>query len=254
MPTLHELVRDQGRLPEQWHLDRAPRDLLRLVLDSKETLGEGAFSVVLPINASRVLKVTTCEASNVILPRLMRQPSPGLPMVFRDFGVVGHVEAVPGAYGDIPLRAYVLERLYPADDLAALRTDICPRGDAMRARSLADARGARAWLAKLVCERRVQDRVPRNADGSSPLHPLVLGLEPVLRNTRFEPLVRSIRRLAHRVQAGEWSFDWSDYSSFRRNVMLSMWGEPILSDPVYRRNQVFWREPYTDHYYGDYWS
>ena len=253
MQTLQDQVRTQGRLPDQWHLDRAPRDLLRLVLDSKETFGAGAFSVVVPINEARVLKVTTCEASNVILPKLMRKPVPGLPIVYRDFGVVGRVSGIEDYYDDIPLRAYVMERLYPAHAFEQLRKDACPRGDHMRARTVSDAKGARAWLGRVVCERPAKYRHQwGESPAAEPTHPLVCRLEASLRNTRLEPLVNSVRRLAPRVQAGEWRFDWDDYGSFERNVMLSMWGEPILSDPVYDRCQTSWREPYWDRY-GD-WS
>ena len=145
-----------------------------------------------------------------------------------------------------------MERLYPAGALMDLSKDPCPRGDHMRARTVADAKGARAWLGRVVCERPDQYLSAWGDTAPAATHPLVSGLEASLRNTRMEPLLGSVRRLAPRVQAGEWRFDWDDYSSFERNVMLSRWGEPILSDPVYARRQTSWREPYWDQY-GD-WS
>jgi hypothetical protein len=238
METLEQAVRQKGALPEQWHLDNAPQELLQMVLASDAKLGEGSFSIVLRLDSARVLKITTCQASNIILPKLTEKPVPGLPLVYQDFGVVGRVAGVESFYEDIPLRAYVMERLYSRADIAALRKDACPRGDAMRARSVGDAKGAVAWLEKRICG----NSLGLHDANEVPL--VVQTLDSLLSATRFQPLVSTVRRLAPRVRAGEWEFDWATYSAFGRNVMLSLWGEPILSDPVYSREQVPWIKPY----------
>ena len=244
MSPLQERVTKERRVPVQWHLDSAPDEMLQVLLDSDGELGRGSFSVVFKIDALQVLKITTCTASNLILPKLCDKAAPGFPLVFKDFGRIGYVDGVEGFYEDIPLHAYLMERLYRSRELLDVWASPCPRGDALRARSVSDADGGLTWLYGVIVE-----KPPFRAEDDEPLpgstvHPLVQKLETALRNTRFQSLVSAAKRLAPRVVAKEWFFDWASRGNFERNVLLSRWGEPILADPVYARDQVPWIKPY----------
>lgn len=221
-------------LPEPWRLSQAPRELRQMLTRSKGELGRGAFSIVLALDNTSVLKLTTCEASSVILPKLVRNPTPGLPLVYRDFGQVGVVEGVEGHYEDIPVCAYVMERLVSIWELDWLRDGPCPRGDAMRASTVEQAKQNYSWVADKAIRAHEQWK-----DGRATFEQ---GITEAFANTPFRPLAQVTKRLSARVQRQEWRYDWA--RRFDSNVLLSRWGEPILSDPVFALNQPFWKQGY----------
>lgn len=232
-------------MPEAWQIyDRAPAQVRHLLRDSDDYLGAGAFSIVIGVDDRTVLKISTCEASRVILPRLMHQPQMGMPLVFKCFGQVGEVEE-SRYYDALPLHAYLVERLHSAYDAKdrPLRTDACPRGPQMCAKTPADAVGAYTWL-----ERKLWDKAAAVESASRELkciqgiHPMVPAVHEVLHGTRFRPLIGAVRKLAARVSAGEWTFDL--IHRFETNVLISGWGEPILADPVYNCHQPLWKKAY----------
>lgn len=230
-------------MPESWEIyDRAPAQVRHILRDSEDYLGAGAFSIVIGVDDRTVLKVSTCEASRIILPRLKQQPQPGMPLVFKCFGQVGHV-VESQYYEALPLHAYLVERLNAAHTAKdrPLRTDACPRGPQMCAKTPADAVGAYNWLErKLHGEAGMAEFAP--PEGSKSIHPMVPAFHRALNGTRFSPLIGAVRKLAARVSAGEWKFDLVHH--FESNVLISGWGEPILSDPVFDRRQPLWKDAY----------
>lgn len=231
----------QEALPRVWLLDESRPDVVSMVRNARGMLGMGAFSVVLEVDDFQVLKITTCEASKVLLSTLMGKPQAGLPLVYSDFGQVGLIKAVEGHYDDIPIHAFLMERLVVGEGLQKLRKDESPRGNGLCAKSVADARGAYSWLHLTVRGAAWRDECLMPEDKGQ-LHPLVTKLGSVLGHTRFAPLVNAVKKMSPRVLAHEWVYDWVE--RFESNVMLSQWGEPILADPVYARTQAFWKTPY----------
>lgn len=235
-------------MPEPWVIyDRSPAQVRHILRDSDDYLGSGAFSIVVGVDDRTVLKISTCEASQIILPRLMQQPQKGMPLVFKCFGQVGHV-AESRYYEEIPLHAYLVERLHPVHKMKdkPLRTDACPRGPQMCAKTPADAVGAYTWLEKkLYAEAGESEYASPGPEG---VHPMVPAFHRALAGTRFSPLIGAVRKLASRVSTGEWKFDLMH--RFDSNVLVSGWGEPILSDPVFDRHQPLWKYPFEDEY-GD---
>ena len=227
-----------------WKIDaKAPAQVRHLLQRCKESLGSGAFSTVMAVDHYTVLKLSTCEASKVILPTLVGNPTPGLPLVYKAFGQVGEVVFPDTQDPPLPIYAYLIERLWSAEDLGemtALRKDHCPRGDAMRAKTPSDAAGAYRWLSRKITDSPAwYDEHWRSTIPAEKPHPLVTSVHEILAHTRFKPLIGVLRRLSHRVKSGEWRFDW--VNRFDYNVMLSGWGEPILADPVYNSNQPIWK-------------
>jgi hypothetical protein len=239
-------------MPEAWVInDRAPAQVRHILRDRDEYLGCGSFSIVIGVDEGHVLKVSTCEASQIILPRLMQQPRKGLPLVFKCFGQVGHV-VESRYYDEIPIHAYLMERLHPVHTVQEkpLRTDACPRGTQMCAKTPADAVGAYNWLERKLFENAYG--VEHASTEAAGIHPLVPAVHQALHGTRFSPLIGAVKKLAARVSAGEWTFDL--VQRFEFNVMVSGWGEPILADPVYAQYQPMWKQAYPELYGGDSWT
>jgi hypothetical protein len=228
-------------MPTPWEIHpQAPAQVRHILRDSDDYIGSGAFSIVVGVDRQTVLKISTCEASRIILPRLMQQPQEGLPLVYKCFGQVGHVTETD-CYGQIPLHAYLVERLHPTFQIqrGQLRTDACPRGPQMCAKTPGDAVGAYNWLERKLCDEAASSE---HAPGHQGLHPFVPAVQRALTGTRFSPLIGAIRKLASRVTAGEWKFDV--LQRFDTNVLVSAWGEPILSDPVFASEQIPWKLAY----------
>mgnify|MGYP003456590684 CR=1 FL=1 len=232
-------------MPEAWQIyDSAPAQVRHLLRDSDDYLGAGTFSIVIGVDDRTVLKISTCEASRIILPSLMQQPQMGMPLVFKCFGQVGEV-VESRYYQALPLHAYLVERLHSAahaKDLP-LRTDACPRGPQMCAKTPADAIGAYNWLGRKLRDKAAAvEHVDRKPQGIRNIHPLVPAVHEALNGTRFSPLIGAVRKLAARVSAGEWIFDV--VQRFDHNVLISGWGEPILADPVFDCQQPLWKSAY----------
>lgn len=242
-------------LDDSWQLD-ARNTRLMSMLDQGTFCGQGGFGTAIAIDEHHILKITTCEATVSIYGQLHGKPYAGLPQVFESLGQVGIVPTYNDPDKHIPLAGFVVEKLFCTHDLKELSKAPCPRGPSpMCARSVSDAHGSLLWLrGKIADYLRRSDMEPqtpwsysrRQEISQAQAREFLADLEPRLRRTRFESLLRPLSRMRARLLTGEWSLDILE--RFDSNVLLSRWGEPILADPVWKDSQLRWKNPWGDGY------
>ena len=171
----------------------------------------------------------------------VRTPLEGQPQVYDLLGCVGQQAATQA-----PVMGFVMERLYTADTLTATREGVGPRGGALVAQDAATARARLSELRALVSDIYVAkfgicEDVCNTPDFQDNLRlgDLVIAK---LRGTCLAALRPALGQIVNRQKAGNWTLDMGH--QLRENVLLSVWGEPILADPVWSPKQ---QEPSLGH-------
>lgn len=183
---------------------------------------EGGFSVVAPLNAFQVIKVTSCPATNELLAELlcMTKVPWGLPVVFKSLGEVGRISG-----SDTPASGWVLERLFsgssPEDSLRWAR--------ATGASAVRSRRPPQPVFKRLRPSPSLPEEISlvfNESYHTEPARKCFLGMASLV-DEELQPAFTTLALLSATRPA------WTADLGVPNNIMLDMFGGAVLADPVY---------------------
>lgn len=191
-------------------------------------LREGAYSQVIPVSPTEVVKISRCPATAELLSSLLRlqkqnKPHPqGLPLVLEAYGQV-----LPARQDEAPAYAWRLERLFDEHDVVGMAQARAHRSrqDWSRKPHLKQAVARTAWSLEDLKEALRYEREQCGFSGWKASHDMAMAMTTRLNDTglraTFEFLATFVK--IHRRELDVLT---------QGNLMLDRRGYPCFSDPV----------------------